>query len=91
MFDRAYPRNQAEAASPEEEELTWKQRDPGIPVPPDLKNIVSQRTVRICAHYKHEGVVYSRASTHLGNSLVLFHPAGNFAQSPIPGCIEYIF
>ncbi|KAF7362698.1 hypothetical protein MVEN_00619100 [Mycena venus] len=43
------------------------------------------------AHYTHQGVNYSRASTHLGNSLVLYHPSeASAAQSPIAGSIQRI-
>ncbi|KAJ6547261.1 hypothetical protein B0H19DRAFT_953617 [Mycena capillaripes] len=41
------------------------------------------------AHYTHQGVNYSRASTHLGNSLVLYHPSSS-AESPIAGSIQRI-
>ncbi|KAF8592256.1 hypothetical protein K439DRAFT_1324962, partial [Ramaria rubella] len=34
----------------------------------------------------NDNVVYSRASTHLGNSLILFYVAGK----TMPGCVQYI-
>ncbi|KAF8123623.1 hypothetical protein EV363DRAFT_1159530 [Boletus edulis] len=37
------------------------------------------------------GVVYSRTSTHVGNSLILFYPQGNHLSTPVPGNIKYIF
>ncbi|KAJ7658858.1 hypothetical protein DFH06DRAFT_990078 [Mycena polygramma] len=40
------------------------------------------------AHYTYQGVNYSRASTHLGNSLVLYYPSG--APSAIAGSIQRI-
>ncbi|KAJ6565160.1 hypothetical protein DFH09DRAFT_873950, partial [Mycena vulgaris] len=41
------------------------------------------------AHYTHQGVNYSRASTHLGNSLVLYYPSSN-AEAHIAGSIQRI-
>ncbi|KAJ7604975.1 hypothetical protein FB45DRAFT_767830 [Roridomyces roridus] len=41
------------------------------------------------AYYKLNGVTYSRASTHLGNSLILYYPSTS-ATSPVPGSIEKI-
>ncbi|KAJ7731454.1 hypothetical protein DFH07DRAFT_706160, partial [Mycena maculata] len=40
-------------------------------------------------HYTHQGVNYSRASAHLGNSLVIYYPTSN-ATSPVPGSIQRI-
>jgi hypothetical protein len=40
------------------------------------------------AHYTYRGVNYSRASTHLGNSLILYSPSP--ADDPTPGSIEKI-
>lgn len=41
------------------------------------------------AHYRHDGVVFSRASTHLGNSLVLYYPKPSSTES-IAGSIQRI-
>lgn len=41
------------------------------------------------AHYRHDGIVFSRASTHLGNSLVLYYPSPS-ATKPIVGSIQKI-
>lgn len=45
---------------------------------------------REVARVKHRGIMYSRSSTHTGNSLVLFHPKGNNNLPPIPASIESI-
>ncbi|KIJ42592.1 hypothetical protein M422DRAFT_171020 [Sphaerobolus stellatus SS14] len=45
-------------------------------------------------HGWHHGaykVTYSRASTHLGNSLILFYPRGNRDVDYVPASIKYIF
>jgi hypothetical protein len=41
------------------------------------------------ANYRHAGVVFSRASTHLGNSLVLYYPKSSSTE-PIAGSIQRI-
>ncbi|KAJ7602580.1 hypothetical protein FB45DRAFT_758086 [Roridomyces roridus] len=41
------------------------------------------------AHYTFNGANFSRASTHLGNSLILYYPSHS-AITPIPGSIENI-
>ncbi|KAH7868118.1 uncharacterized protein C8R40DRAFT_1029254, partial [Lentinula edodes] len=43
---------------------------------------------RDCAHYTFGGVNYSRASAHLGNSLVLFYPS--IDKQPVAGSIQRI-
>ncbi|KAJ6600615.1 hypothetical protein DFH09DRAFT_901598 [Mycena vulgaris] len=41
------------------------------------------------AHYTYGGINYSRASTHLGNSLVMYFPSSN-ATSKVAGSIQRI-
>jgi hypothetical protein len=41
------------------------------------------------AHIMHDGVNYSRAETHLGNSLVSYYPS-KFATKPVVGSIQKI-
>lgn len=43
------------------------------------------------ARHRFNGVIYARASTHLGNSLVLFYPQGDPDSAPIPGSIKEIY
>ncbi|KAI9568424.1 hypothetical protein HD554DRAFT_2005407, partial [Boletus coccyginus] len=43
------------------------------------------------ARVKHMGIVYSWASTHLGNSLVSFYPCSNCSSPLVPGSIKYIY
>jgi hypothetical protein len=42
------------------------------------------------ARFKYRGVMYSRSSTHLGNSLILYFHDGDKASYPLPAQIEYI-
>ncbi|OAX34555.1 hypothetical protein K503DRAFT_698508 [Rhizopogon vinicolor AM-OR11-026] len=48
-------------------------------------------TAILCARLKFNGVIYSRASTHTGNSQVLFYPQGNRLLFPVPGSIQHIY
>ncbi|KAJ7186316.1 hypothetical protein GGX14DRAFT_382951 [Mycena pura] len=41
------------------------------------------------AHYMYNGTNYSRASTHVGNSILMYYPTAA-ADTPIPGSIERI-
>ncbi|KAH0827353.1 hypothetical protein J3R83DRAFT_3990 [Lanmaoa asiatica] len=57
----------------------------------ELQGVVGRQTVVLHAHVKDKtGVVYSCASTRLGNSLILFYPHGNHSLKPVPGSIQYI-
>ena len=61
-------------------------------IPEDLENLIHRRKVVLHARVKSsQGIVYSRCTTHLGNSLILFHPNGNRASTAIPGSIAYIY
>ena len=60
------------------------------PVPQHLKAIIRGPKIALRARYMGDGVVYSRCSTHIGNSLVVFYPGGNRSSSPVPGSIQYI-
>ena len=61
-------------------------------VPSDLEVILKRQTAVLCAHVKDKtGVVYSRASIHIGNSLILFYPWGIRSLKPVPGSIKYIY
>ncbi|KAF7339057.1 hypothetical protein MVEN_01981900 [Mycena venus] len=40
-------------------------------------------------HYTHQGINYSRASTHLGNSLVMYYPSKD-SKSKVAGSIQRI-
>jgi hypothetical protein len=60
------------------------------PVPDVLRSIVADRKIALRAYHKFDDVTFSRNSTHVGNSLVLFYPGGNHTTSPVPGTIEYI-
>jgi hypothetical protein len=60
------------------------------PVPDALRSVVLDRKVALRARHKFDNVFFSRRSTHVGNSLVLFYPGGSRTASPVPGSIEYI-
>jgi hypothetical protein len=63
----------------------------GVPVPSDLCHLVSSTKITLQVRLTHNGVVYARSSTHLGNSLVQFYARGNVHSPLICGCIKYIF
>jgi hypothetical protein len=42
------------------------------------------------ARIQHDGFFYTKSTTHLGNSLILFSPGGDTAKPLVPGQIKYI-
>ena len=60
------------------------------PVPQHLKAIVHGTKVALRVTHIINGIVYSRCSTHIGNSLVMFYPGGDRSLSPVPGSIQHI-
>ncbi|KAG1832853.1 hypothetical protein DFJ58DRAFT_671028, partial [Suillus subalutaceus] len=57
--------------------------------PKSAENSSQQYYVR--ATLKFDGIMYSRASTHLGNSQILFYPRGDQTLTPVPASIKYIY
>ena len=57
-------------------------------IPQALRSLISGNIV-LRARHKHQGIVYTRSSTHLGNSLILFHPRGMIYDA-VPGVIQHI-
>lgn len=95
LFDRSYPQNvDANGIGDADEEMetyvSEVQKKPQA-TPTDLLALIGSQRVVLHARFKSLGVVYSRSSTHLGNSLVCFYPCGDMASAPIPGSIKYIF
>ncbi|KAI9451864.1 hypothetical protein HD554DRAFT_2032844 [Boletus coccyginus] len=61
------------------------------PTPAELHALIPQRSVTLHARFSANGVVYSRNSTHIGNSLIAYHVGGNASLPAVPGSIKYIF
>ena len=49
------------------------------------------RTKSSSACIKLQGISYTCSQTHLGNSLVHFHPDGDWSKPLVPGWIKYIY
>ena len=60
-------------------------------MPPDLCELVCLHRTVLCAHLRHAGVVFSRLSTNVGNSQIMFYPNSNQSLRAVPGLIKYIF
>lgn len=93
LFDKIYG---TQSDDHHHEELTLADKDcakreENEVTPVDLKAHVASSLVALHARFRSKGVVYARASTHLGNSLVLFYPRRNTHSPPIPGSIQYIY
>jgi hypothetical protein len=97
LFDSIYAPNSATSL---EEELAEDPLDDNIQAPPsaiavtvpeDLYMLIKRQKAIVRARLKFNGVIYSRASTHVGNSQVLFYPCGDRLSSPVPGSIQHIY
>jgi hypothetical protein len=62
-----------------------------VQAPADLRLLVKRDKLVMYARFKHHGIVYARASTHLGNSLIMYYSRGLKSAPPVPGTIKYIF
>ncbi|KAG1837606.1 hypothetical protein C8R48DRAFT_568445, partial [Suillus tomentosus] len=60
-------------------------------IPADLRQLIQVRRAVLHARTLHEGSIYTRDSTHVGNSLILYYPGGIRNVQPTPGIIKYIF
>jgi hypothetical protein len=60
-------------------------------IPKDLRQLVGSVEVELHARLCHRNIIYSRSSTHLGNSLIFFYPLGNTSSNPVAACIKYVY
>lgn len=90
IFDKAFGQN-LEHDSPANDDDDMKPNPQKQRTPDDLKHLIRSNTVTLQAHHRHNGVVFSRSSTHMGNSLIYFYPSGSKSLSPVPGSITYIY
>lgn len=60
-------------------------------VPEDLYTLIRRRKAVLRASLKFDGIVYSRASTHMGNSQIFFYPNGDKSLAPVAASIKYIY
>lgn len=87
LFDRAFGTPQKESAILQDADTDRK-----LSVTPvDLKPLVVAHQVSLQAHVHHARRTYSRSSTHLGNSLVLYYSQGDASKEVFAGSIKYIF
>ena len=59
--------------------------------PTDLQLLTSQKSTVLHARTDFGGTIFTRYSTHQGNSLIMFYRGGSRSSPPIPGRIKYIF
>ncbi|KAG1721306.1 uncharacterized protein EDB91DRAFT_1256562 [Suillus paluster] len=60
-------------------------------IPEDLHRLIQVRRAVLHARTLHKGSIYTRDSTHVGNSLILYYPGCIRNVQPTPGIIKYIF
>ncbi|KAG1866853.1 hypothetical protein F4604DRAFT_1585320 [Suillus subluteus] len=59
-------------------------------IPADLQCLINVHQAVLHAHIIYKGSIYTRESTHMGNSLILYYP-DSVMHTQIPGTIKYIF
>lgn len=62
-----------------------------VSTPPNLQALCPSPRVRVRARIQVGDVVLARYSSNPGDSMILFHPAGDTSVPAVPGCIEEIF
>ena len=62
-----------------------------VTTPSDLRVLIHSEKARLRAHATFLNVVYSRSSTHVGNSLVEYYPCGEREKASEIGSIKYIY
>ena len=91
LFDKLYaPKiRDSDGVTEEDDEAQTSTRS----TPHDLQSILGSKSDRISmrARLKHNGVVFSVASTHAGNSQIYFYPDGKVTAPPVAGSIQYIY
>ena len=60
------------------------------PTPRELRSLIPDKSIALRARHHYDDVIFSKASAHVGNSLILFYPKGKLTENPIPGSIKYI-
>lgn len=80
----------AEDYVPSQEDYDFKKKTT-VPIPNDLIQLCGCDSLVEHARWKRNGIIYSRATTHVGNSQIFFFPTGDRTAQPVPGCIKYIF
>lgn len=92
FFDKAFGTGNfahSEEALEAEENVEVSRHRP--PIPEDLRSLLTYDECNkavVLARCKHDGFVFARSTTHLGNSLVRYHAKDRTVQY---GCIKYIY
>lgn len=83
IFEKAF------GTGPQPDDLA---EEPGqlVKTPSDLRLLTGHSSLKLQARYRQDSVVFARASTHAGNSLIRFYCRGNAAR-PLNGSIKYIY
>lgn len=65
---------------------------PKVKPPPELEHLVGRQSrIAMQARVEHHEITYSTFSSHAGNSLIHFYPAGDKTSSPVAGSIQHIY
>lgn len=60
-------------------------------VPIELQGLFpTGKPIALRARHKFDDVIFARARTHIGNSLILYYPGGDTSKQAVPASIQYI-
>ena len=93
LFDKAYGSLNSGTTTSDADGSTDRHASTHQSIPIDLSSLLPPDVVRrlvLVAHCKHESRTLSRASTHVGNSLVLYYPRLQPVTAEY-GSIQYIY
>jgi hypothetical protein len=88
LFDSVFAPRFKDSAVYEDSSIRERQN---ASTPFDLRHLVPEVKVALRAHVPHADVMYSRSSTHLGNSLIFYFSGGSPTGGPVAGSIKYIY
>lgn len=89
LFDKSFA-SETKDYVPSQEDFDFKQASTE-PIADDLASICGRGRISQHARWKNNEIVYSRLSTHIGNSQIIFFPRGDRNAQPVPGHIKYIY
>jgi len=64
---------------------------PSVAFPRDLASLIRCKRGSLHAYHRVGEIMFSRSSTHTGNSLIGYYPQGEATSPPVYGSIQYIF
>lgn len=88
LFNKAFGNGLAGSLSDIDEPIAAESAFETTPI--HLQKLITHHRIAFRARYTFDNVIFSRVSTHVGNSLILYHPDGDVTKPAVPASIKYI-